>query len=186
MHVQYLAARLLIRGRTQRALTDLGGVDIVPTVTGELCGKWMPRKKTTCARTPGHTGDCMTAENMANRREYNRLHGHRESPESRKKSNRKYRISRYRLSGAQFQRLLELQDYRCGMCRELFGKGQLIRVDHDHACCPEKNRSCGECVRGLLCHVCNIALGHIERRYAMARAYLDGPRPWAPPTGRRA
>lgn len=35
----------------------------------ELCGKWMPRKKTTCARTPGHGGDCMTAENMANRRE---------------------------------------------------------------------------------------------------------------------
>ena len=35
-----------------------------------LCGKWMPRKKTTCARTPGHGGDCMTAENMRRRREY--------------------------------------------------------------------------------------------------------------------
>ena len=53
----------------------------------EMCGAWMPRAKTTCARTPGHGGDCMTATNMANRREYNRLHGHRESPESRKKSN---------------------------------------------------------------------------------------------------
>jgi hypothetical protein len=37
-----------------------------------LCAQWMPRKKTTCARTPGHGGSCMTAENMARRREYRR------------------------------------------------------------------------------------------------------------------
>src|SRR5215469_9582577 len=37
----------------------------------ELCGTWMPRAETTCARTLGHGGDCMTATNMANRREYN-------------------------------------------------------------------------------------------------------------------
>jgi hypothetical protein len=30
-------------------------------------------------------------------------------------------------------------------------------VDHDHACCQKKNRSCGKCIRGLLCHTCNIA-----------------------------
>jgi Recombination endonuclease VII len=116
----------------------------------------------------------MTATNMANRREYDRVHGHRESPESRKKSNRKYRISSYGLTQEQFDRLLAVQQYTCGMCHEPF-KGQLIHVDHDHACCQKKNRSCGECVRGLLCHACNIALGYIERRYAMARAYLDNP-----------
>jgi hypothetical protein len=64
----------------------------------EWCGKWMPRKKTTCARTPGHRGDSKTAETMARNRLYRRDHPHRESPESRKKSNRKYRISSYGLT----------------------------------------------------------------------------------------
>ena len=117
----------------------------------------------------------MTATNMANRREYNRLRGHRQSPESRKKSNRKYRIASYGLTQEQFDRLLDAQQHTCGMCHEPFEDGQLVHVDHDHACCQRKNRSCGECVRGLLCHTCNIALGYFERRYAMARAYLDSP-----------
>ena len=92
-------------------------------VRQELCGTWMPRAKTTCARTPGHGGGCMTATNMANRREYNRLHGHRESAESRKKSNRKYRISSYGLTQEQFDRLLDAQQHTCGMCHEPFEEG---------------------------------------------------------------
>jgi hypothetical protein len=140
-----------------------------------LCGKWMPRKKTTCARTLGHTGACATAQNMAARRECSRNHPHRESPESRKLSNRKYRISSYGLTPYEFDLLLDAQEHSCGMCHEPFDDGERIHVDHDHACCKEKNRSCGKCVRGLLCHTCNIALGHIERRLGLAHAYLDSP-----------
>jgi hypothetical protein len=122
---------------------------------------------------------------MERNRQYSRDHPHRESPESRKKSNRKYRIASYGLTHEDFDALLKVQGHACAMCHEPFEEGQLIHVDHDHACCKEKNRSCGRCVRGLLCHTCNIALGHIERRYAMARAYLDNPviclRPTRPP-----
>ena len=32
-------------------------------------------------------------------------------------------------------------------------------VDHDHSCCPGTARSCGKCVRGVLCHGCNSGLG---------------------------
>jgi hypothetical protein len=112
---------------------------------------------------------------MERNRLYSRGHPHRESPESRKKSNRKYRISSYGLTQELFDLILQAQQNACGMCHEPFGDRQLIHVDHDHACCRGKNRSCGECIRGLLCHICNIALGHIERRYAMARVYLDSP-----------
>jgi hypothetical protein len=145
------------------------------SLTEALCAQWMPRKKTTCARRQGHAGSCLTAESVLRQAEYHRNHRHPQSPESRKKSKRKYRILSYGLTEEQFDQLLDAQQRSCGMCHEPFAQGPLIHIDHDHACCRVKNRSCGECVRGLLCHTCNIALGHIERRYVIARAYLDNP-----------
>ena len=52
-----------------------------------------------------------------------------------------------------------------------------LHVDHDHACCPGK-KSCGECVRGLLCGRCNRALGLMDddlERLRRAVTYLAGP-----------
>jgi hypothetical protein len=73
----------------------------------------------------------MTAENMASRRAYRRSHPHIESPESKKKSNRRYRISSYGLTQELFDLLLRAQQNACGLCHEPFGAGQLIYVDHD-------------------------------------------------------
>ena len=75
---------------------------------------------------------------MERNRLYRRDHPHRESPESRKKSNRKYRISSYGLTQELFDLLLEAQQNACGMCHQPFEEGQLIHVDHDHACCRRK------------------------------------------------
>ena len=51
-----------------------------------------------------------------------------------------------------------------------------LYVDHDHSCCPSKRKVCGKCVRGLICHNCNTALGHVkdskERLLALI-AYLE-------------
>lgn len=99
----------------------------------------------------------------------------RQTPESYKRSRRKARITAYGLTEETFAQLLEIQENACAMCREPLEEGQGRHIDHDHACCPVSLRSCGKCVRGILCHTCNIALGHIERRQALARAYLANP-----------
>jgi hypothetical protein len=96
-------------------------------------------------------------------------------PEALKRWRLAHKLKRYGLTQEDFDRLLEIQGYACGMCQEPFEDGQVIFIDHDHACCPDEKKSCGECVRGLLCLSCNTALGIIERKLATARAYLDSP-----------
>jgi hypothetical protein len=94
-------------------------------------------------------------------------------PAAKRRWFQKYKLSRYGLTREDFDRLLGEQGYACGMCHEPFEGGRPICIDHDHAHCPAEKRSCGKCVRGLLCLGCNTALGHIERKYALAQAYLD-------------
>lgn len=58
-----------------------------------------------------------------------------------------------------------------GSCRS----DKNVQVDHDHNCCSFAG-SCGKCVRGLLCHGCNIALGVTKedpRRIQGLLDYLD-------------
>lgn len=46
----------------------------------------------------------------------------------------------------------------CEICGTTdFGK-QGPCVDHDHECCPDK-KTCGKCIRGVLCSHCNRMLG---------------------------
>ena len=86
--------------------------------------------------------------------------------------------SRFGITLAEYEALLQKQGGRCAICGTK-PNGERLAVDHDHACCPGK-RSCGKCVRGLLCGHCNRGLGHFNDREALlarALAYLSR---WAP------
>ena len=63
----------------------------------------------------------------------------------------------------------------CSICGLMIGNDRQLAVDHDHACCAGK-RSCGKCVRGLLCLSCNSTLGLNNDSPARLRAaanYLE-------------
>lgn len=76
--------------------------------------------------------------------------------------NRKLK-SNFGLTLKQYNAILNSQNGRCAICGQkevafLHGKVKNLSVDHNHSCCSGV-KSCGKCVRGLLCHKCNIAIG---------------------------
>jgi hypothetical protein len=61
----------------------------------------------------------------------------------------------YRLRDRDYAKLLANQEGKCKACKE---SANMLQVDHDHSCCSGP-KSCGKCVRGLLCGNCNKILG---------------------------
>jgi len=72
----------------------------------------------------------------------------------------RYLYVTYGITPERYDALVREQAGLCAICRRPPEQGRVKRlvVDHDHRCCPA-NRSCGECVRGLLCNWCNRLLG---------------------------
>jgi len=73
---------------------------------------------------------------------------------------------RFGLDLTRYATLLEQQGGVCAICKEpetFVRNGRLysLAVDHNHACCPGR-KSCGKCIRGLLCRRCNTMLGLYE------------------------
>lgn len=66
------------------------------------------------------------------------------------------RLFKYHITAREFYEMLTQQGGVCAICGRTPHE---FHVDHDHGCCPDRKRSCGKCVRGLLCPDCNGALG---------------------------
>lgn len=91
----------------------------------------------------------------------------RRPPRDRARESRNWYLQKhYGITVDEFDRRRDEQDGRCAMCGE---EHDLLCVDHDHTCCPGP-KSCGECVRGLVCVNCNRSLGVIENAEIMAAA----------------
>lgn len=75
------------------------------------------------------------------------------------RDNHGHRRRCFKMSPEDFESRRDSQNNQCGICGEEFIRTP--HVDHDHFCCAGK-RSCGKCIRGLLCHKCNTALGNFQ------------------------
>lgn len=79
---------------------------------------------------------------------------------------------RYNISAEEYYQMLEDQADGCSLCgRTEQEEGKHLAVDHDHSCCPGK-KSCGMCVRGLLCVSCNRQLGQYENNPALFQVLI--------------
>jgi len=76
----------------------------------------------------------------------------------------------YGITYERYQELLALQEGVCAICKKPDHLGKRLAVDHDHKCC-EGRRSCGRCVRALLCSRCNKNVSYVERH--PVREYLQ-------------
>lgn len=84
------------------------------------------------------------------------------NPEASRQVSRVRNLARYSLTPEQYEQMLARQGGKCAICftSDPGGQGQW-HVDHDHACCEDK-KSCGQCVRALLCRSCNTGLGQFQ------------------------
>lgn len=84
--------------------------------------------------------------------------------------------ARYGLTVEEVAARLDEQGRRCAICGISANVAErAFAVDHNHACCPGRT-TCGQCVRGLLCHSCNLALGGFKDDVGLLRkavAYLE-------------
>ncbi|QGV82496.1 hypothetical protein EIZ62_05935 [Streptomyces ficellus] len=82
----------------------------------------------------------------------------------------------YRLTPDRYTEMLASQGGACAICGQPDGNGFALPVDHDHGCCPAAARTCGTCVRGLVCSACNHGLGQFRDSPELLRAaaaYLE-------------
>lgn len=83
-------------------------------------------------------------------------------------------LKSFNMDPADWEALYADQAGACAICRSPMTRAK-AHTDHDHACCPRAGRSCGRCVRGLLCYACNAGLGFFRdntRTLASALRYL--------------
>jgi len=86
---------------------------------------------------------------------------------------------KYGITIEQYEDLLTSQNAVCAICGQaetvanVSGTGWALSIDHDHNCCPQARRSCGKCVRGLLCDRCNRAIGAFSDSIPLIKNALE-------------
>ena len=94
----------------------------------------------------------------------------REQNRERHKAQRLWR--QYHITQEQYDAMLEAQNWGCAICGGVNSNGKALAVDHDHRCGPGK-KSCGKCVRGLLCIPCNLAIGRFKDSPHLLRRAIE-------------
>jgi len=115
-------------------------------------------------------------QRVTKEREYRRNHRKNNPEKYRLSSKRKYLKLHYGITLEQYETMLNKQQGKCCICNSdlLLVRGV---VDHDHRCCSGP-KTCGKCIRGILCSNCNSGIGLLLDDYQIvqrAAEYLRVP-----------
>jgi len=129
--------------------SDCGdGVPVISNSTGTRCREWA--------------------------RELGRAKYHRDLERRRAYHREYHRRYKFGLPKGGIEALLESVGWACEICSKTLDV-KSARLDHDHSCCPATGRTCGECLRGILCNTCNTGIGMLGESptiFAAALAYI--------------
>lgn len=84
---------------------------------------------------------------------------------------------RYSISPETVKLMFEPDNFKCS--NKACGVSKNLHMDHSHLCCPPgsfpqtSKVSCGDCVRGWLCRMCNLALGKLQENPRIIQGLLD-------------
>lgn len=119
-------------------------------------------------RKDGRGSQCSVCKNKLRKvwRENNKAHT--------KNYMRNYLLeTNYGITNEQYMQMMMDQDFRCKTCNQSQDfHDKNFAVDHDHSCCPGE-KTCGKCLRGLLCQPCNVALGLINDDLVVLRRMIE-------------
>ena len=82
-------------------------------------------------------------------------------------------LRNFNMTRIEWEALFAAQGSCCAICGANTPLGNGWHTDHDHGCCPERGRSCGQCVRGILCSGCNTGIGLLGDDSSRLRAAAD-------------
>lgn len=118
----------------------------------------MTSKLCACGQTRYRGAKCRECYNQ-----YMRTYmAQRRSKVSKRDKRELYLRDSYNITMEQYEAMLNAQNGRCAICEtDKPGQTEWFEVDHDHACC-DKKRSCGNCVRALLCTGCNSGISRFR------------------------
>ena len=121
----------------------------------------------------GHRPECKLCHTVTYRGRYDDYQKQwlKDNPEYPKQWEKANKIKRkainlkwtYNLTPVDFLTFLFKQQFACADCKVHFSNATRPCVDHSHDCC-DGYRSCGKCVRGLVCTKCNIKRARQDAR----------------------
>lgn len=150
-----LVCRNQARIRTNRALREARLAEL----KCEWCDGGLTFRPGKASRTKYCSDDCQARALRARR-----------TPEIRAA----YRFKKkYGITLEQRDALLKKQGGGCAICGTADPGARGWAFDHDHACCPDTrndSKTCGQCLRGVLCGRCNLGIGLFDDDPARLRA----------------